>query len=48
MLEGLYANYFNILHKTSEFMPYFDQYYPENEEAELYAHIIASSPDATR
>ena len=35
MLEGSYANYIKILHKDFEFVLDFDQYYPENKEAEL-------------
>jgi len=41
-LEGQYANYFKVGHNAYEFVIDFGQYYPENEEAELYTRIITS------
>ena len=41
-LEGQYANYFKVGHNACEFVIDFGQYYPENEEAELYTRIITS------
>ena len=42
MLEGSYANYIKILHKDFEFVLDFDQYYPENKEAELSIWVVTS------
>ena len=41
-IEGKYANYFKVGHNAFEFVIDFGQYYPENDEAELYTRIITS------
>ena len=41
-LEGRYANYFKIGHNNFEFVLDIDQFYPENEHAQLYTRIVAS------
>jgi hypothetical protein len=41
-LEGRYANYFKVGHNALEFVLDFGQYYPENDQAELYTRIITS------
>lgn len=41
-LEGRYANYFKVGHNAFEFVIDFGQYYPENDQAELYTRIITS------
>jgi len=41
-LEGQYANYFKVGHNAYEFIIDFGQYYPENDQAELYTRIITS------
>ena len=41
-LEGQYANYFKVGHNAFEFVIDFGQYYPENDQAELYTRIITS------
>jgi len=41
-LEGQYANYFKVGHNAYEFVIDFGQYYPENDQAELYTRIITS------
>jgi len=41
-LEGQYANYFKVGHNAHEFVIDFGQYYPENDQAELYTRIITS------
>lgn len=40
--EGLYANYFQVGHNAFEFIIEFGQYYPGNDEAELFTRIITS------
>ncbi|MCK4791645.1 MAG: DUF3467 domain-containing protein [Desulfobacteraceae bacterium] len=41
-LEGRYANYFKVGHNAFEFVIDFGQYYPENDQAELYTRIITN------
>ncbi len=41
-LEGQYDNYFKVGHNAYEFVIDFGQYYPENDQAELYTRIITS------
>ena len=41
-IEGRYANYFKVGHNAYEFVIDFGQYYPENDQAELYTRIITS------
>ena len=41
-LEGRYPNYFKIGHNNFEFVLDIDQFYPENEHAQLYTRIVAS------
>lgn len=41
-LEGRYANYFKVGHNAFEFVLDFGQFYPENDQAELYTRIITS------
>ena len=41
-LEGKYANFFKVGHNAFEFVIEFGQYYPENDQAELYTRIITS------
>lgn len=41
-LEGKYANYFKVGYNAFEFVIDFGQYYPENDQAELYTRIVTS------
>jgi hypothetical protein len=41
-LEGKYANFFKVGHNAFEFVIEFGQYYPENDQAELYTRIVTS------
>ncbi len=42
-LEGRYPNYFKVGHNNFEFVLDIDQFYPENEHAQLYTRILTSS-----
>lgn len=47
-MEGKYANYFKIGNNAFEFVIDFGQYYPENDQAELYTRIITGPAYAKR
>lgn len=42
-VEGRFANYFKVCHNNFEFVLDIDQFYPENEHAQLYTRIVTSS-----
>lgn len=42
ILEGRYANYFEVGYNAFEFIVHFGQYFAENQKAELYSRIITS------
>lgn len=43
-VEGRYPNYFKVGHNNFEFLLDIDQFYPENEYAQLYTRIV-TNPD---
>jgi Protein of unknown function (DUF3467) len=40
LLEGRYANYFEVGHNAFEFLLDFGQFYPDRQQARLYTRII--------
>ncbi len=42
-VEGRYPNYCKVGHNNFEFVLDIDQFYPENEHAQLYTRIVTSS-----
>ena len=40
--EGKYANFFKVGHNAVEFVIDFGQFYPGNDQAELYSRIITN------
>jgi len=41
-LEGRYPNYFKVGHNNFEFVLNIDQFYPENEHAQLHTRIVTT------
>ena len=41
-VEGRFAKHFNVGHNNFEFVLDIDQFYPENEHAQLYTRIVTS------
>ena len=45
-LEGRHPNYFKVGHNNFEFLLNIDQFYPENEHAQLHTRIVTSPTHA--
>ena len=45
-VEGRYLNYFKICSNNFEFVLDLDQFYPENDHAQLYTRIVTSPTHA--